>query len=195
MRADGPGRFEVTPPGKAAWLFLLALGLGTPLALLGALAVAGARDVFDAWPAGLATALLAAALGLAARRRSVTIEHGRLVVRAAMYTLRVPLAEIDGAQARLLDLAERTEWKPRLKTNALAMPGFSAGYFRAGGKRRLFCLLTDRRRVLVLAQRDGPHLLLSLQRPQALIDALARSQPRDDPSHPARTPQRDPAPR
>ena len=42
-----------------------------------------------------------------------------------------------------------------------------------GGTKTAFCLVTDRHRVLWLPQRDGKdQLLLSLQHPQGLLDAL-----------------------
>ena len=57
------------------------------------------------------------------------------------------------------------------------MPGFHAGRFRLREKfGKAFCLLTDRHRVLWLPLRDGKdQLLLSLEQPQALLDALKAS--------------------
>ena len=39
----------------------------------------------------------------------------------------------------------------------------------------MFALLTDRDRVLALPERDGRLLLLSLDNPQSLLDALQRA--------------------
>jgi len=56
----------------------------------------------------------------------------------------------------------------------MSMPGFHAGHFRLRGDfGKAFCLLTQRDRVLWLPLRDGKQqFLLSLERPQALLDAL-----------------------
>jgi hypothetical protein len=56
----------------------------------------------------------------------------------------------------------------------MSVIGFAAGHFRLREKfGKAFCLLTDRQRVLWLPLRDGKtQLLLSLERPQALLDAL-----------------------
>jgi D-alanyl-D-alanine carboxypeptidase len=47
--------------------------------------------------------------------------------------------------------------------------------FRLRDKRRASVLLTDLQRVLVLPRRDGSVLMLSLQRPEALLQALRRA--------------------
>ena len=118
--------------------------------------------------------LVVALLLLAMRRRSATLQDGILEIRAALYRKRVAVAELDLARARIVDLNERTELRPWLKSNGMSMPGFHAGHFRLRGDfGKAFCLLTQRRRVLWLPLRDGKQqLLLSLERPQALLDAL-----------------------
>ena len=76
-------------------------------------------------------------------------------------------------QAEVVDLARDRRYGIRFKTNGYAMPGFYSGHFRLG-RRQGFALVTDRSRVLVLPVRDGSALLLSLDRPQVLLDALRK---------------------
>ena len=64
-----------------------------------------------------------------------------------------------------MDLDERTELRPALKTFGMALPGFHAGWFLLRDRSRGFCLLTARRRVLILgAGVAGLWLLLSIFR-------------------------------
>jgi hypothetical protein len=118
--------------------------------------------------------LVLAFLLLAMRRRSVELRDGVLDVRATLYRKRVAVTELDLERARVVNLAERTELRPWLKSNGMSMPGFRAGHFRLRGDfGKAFCLLTQRERVLWLPLRDGKQqFLLSLERPQALLDAL-----------------------
>jgi hypothetical protein len=97
-----------------------------------------------------------------------------LDVRATLYRKRVPAAALDLGRARVVDLAERTELRPWLKSNGMSVPGFHAGHFRLRGDfGKAFCLLTQRQRVLWLPLREGKEqFLLSLEKPQALLDAL-----------------------
>lgn len=171
--------FAIVPPGKAAWSTLLALALIVPLgALTGIVVTTPTGEMEKILPAlvmalGI-SALVAVLLFLSLRRLRVNIEGERLVVRAAMYTRRVPLADLDTGAARVVDLDAASEWRPMLRMNGIGLPGASIGHFRGRPfRRKLFCALTSRQRVLVLPERGGERfVLLSLERPQALLEAL-----------------------
>jgi hypothetical protein len=170
-------QFQVTPLRGHARLFAIAIA-ALPLilivGLLPALPAAERRELVELWPVLAIALLLAPLLMLAMFRRAVLLEDGMLVVKAALHTRRVPLAALAPERARIVDLDERTGLRPLLKTWGMALPGFHAGWFRQReGLRKVFCLLTDRRRVLWLPVSGGPDLMLSLERPQALLDAIA----------------------
>lgn len=120
----------------------------------------------------IAVASIGSAISL--KRRRVQ-RHGQVLqVVAGLFSHRVPIDSIDLERARVVDLDERTELRPAIKTFGMALPGYSAGHFRLRQKLgKAFCLVTDRRRVLWLPLRDGKQqLLLSLEHPHALLDAL-----------------------
>ena len=117
-------------------------------------------------------------IALVFRRRRVSLGDGMLTVAAGLNTRRVATGELDLATARMVDLRERTELKPVLKLFGTRVPGLSMGHFRLRDRSRAFVLLTDSSRVLVLNERSGHRLLLSLDRPQALLDALLEAQRR-----------------
>ena len=117
-----------------------------------------------------------ALITLAFRRRRVSLGDGILTIAAGANTRRVATGELDLATARVVDLRERSELKPVLKLLGTRVPGLSMGHFRLRDRSRAFVLLTDASRVLVLNERSGRRLLLSLDRPQALLDALQATQ-------------------
>lgn len=171
-----PTVFAVPSPPAYAWLLLILLGGVIPVGLMiGMHAVKMPMNGEGlAWVAVLT---VLAGLLLSMRRRVVLLQDGVLEVRAAFYRKRVAVTELDVERARIVDLAERTELRPAVKTNGISMPGYHAGHFRIyRGLEKAFCLLTDRRRVLWLPLREGGQLLLSLERPQALLDALRTAQ-------------------
>ena len=176
MRAQAPQSFAVSPPSTLARMMLVLLGGALPLGIIGALWLTH-RPMHGALPALVVIPLVLVFLLLAMRRRSVALRDGVLEVRAALYRKRVAVAELDLERARIVSLEERTELRPWLKSNGMSMPGFHAGHFRLRGDfGKAFCLLTQRERVLWLPLRDGKQqLLLSLERSQALLDALRAS--------------------
>ena len=120
----------------------------------------------------IALATIACAAGL--KRRRVEFDGLVLHVVAGLFSRRVAVDRIDLERARIVNLEERTELHPAIKTFGMSLPGYQAGHFRLREKLgKAFCLVTDRRRVLWLPQRDGKdQLLISLEQPQVLLDTL-----------------------
>lgn len=160
--------FAVAPP-DLRWLILLpALGL-----LLGVVGIVfAAREEPRLWLMTIPMLLGVLLMSLMVRRRRVTLEDDRLRIAGGMNGRTVRVAEFDLAAARIVDLAEATTLRPMLKTFGTSMPGFHAGHFRLRDRSRAFLLITDRSKVLMLPERGGRRLLLSLEKPQALLDAL-----------------------
>lgn len=122
----------------------------------------------------LVIAVLGIGLGAAFFRRRVELADNVLDVRSTMYRRRVPVAQLRLDQAEVVDLQRDPRYGIRFKTNGYAMPGFYSGHFRLHGGAKGFALVTNRARVLALPVRDGSTLLLSLDRPQALLEALRK---------------------
>ena len=162
--------FEVVPPdGRMAWL-LPAIGLATALVGIALAAREEPRAWFLPAPIGLACGAIAWSL----QRRSVTIDGDTLRIAAGLNSATIPLDTLDRASAGIVDLEREPGLRPLFKTFGTSMPGYQAGHFRLRDRSRGLLLLTSRRKVLVLHERDGRRILLSLVRPQALIDALAK---------------------
>lgn len=166
--------FAVAPLRKSSRLFVIGMALLLPLGIMvGSLLLTG-PDNPKAWLMLLLPPAVFLIIGGAATRRAITLENGRLTIKAAFYTRRLNVSDIDLDQARVVDLNEHRELRPGLKTNGYALPGFSAGHFRGRDKRKVFCLVTHPK-ALNLPLRDGARILLSPERPQALLDALRRT--------------------
>jgi len=122
----------------------------------------------------LVIAVLGIGLGAAFFRRRVELDDNVLDVRSTMYRRRVPVAQLRLDQAEVVDLQRDRRYGIRVKTNGYSVPGFYSGHFRLHGGGKGFALVTDRARVLALPVSDGSTLLLSVDRPQALLDALRK---------------------
>lgn len=161
--------FAIVPPDLR--LVVVASGIGL---LVGVIAIGfAAREQPMVWLAAVVmTVVVVATTAGLVRRRHVVLDGDLLIIAGGVNTARVRTADLDIAAARILDLANDAALKPRLKTFGTAMPGYRAGHFRLRNRSRAFVLLTDTTKVLALPERSGRMLLLSLERPQALLDAL-----------------------
>lgn len=118
--------------------------------------------------------LMGIGLGWAFFRRRVELAGNVLDVRSTLYRRRTPVADLLLDQAEVADLSRDRRYGIRFKTNGYSMPGFYSGHFRLQGGGKGFALVTDRARTLVIPVRGGSTLLLSLERPQALLEALRK---------------------
>lgn len=118
--------------------------------------------------------LMGIGLGWAFFRRRVELAGNVLDVRSTLYRRRTPVADLLLDQAEVVDLSRDRRYGILFKTNGYSMPGFYSGHFRLQGGGKGFALVTDRARTLVIPVRGGSTLLLSLERPQALLEALRK---------------------
>lgn len=118
--------------------------------------------------------LMGVGLSWAFFRRRVELAGNVLDVRSTLYRRRTPVADLLLDQAEVVDLGRDRRYGIRFKTNGYSMPGFYSGHFRLQGGGKGFALVTDRARTLVIPVRGGSTLLLSLERPQALMEALRK---------------------
>ena len=173
-----PNEFELAPLQSMVWPLAILLMVVLPAVIVVAVTFGAQKQPL---PGGTMVTLFGALLLTTTmlallKRRRIVLEHGVLVVAATFYTRKTPVAALDLAHARIANLDEHTEFRPGLKINGYALPGFQAGHFRLRNRAKAFCLLTRQQRVLILPQRDGAYLLLSPEHPQALLDAVRQAQ-------------------
>ncbi len=164
--------FPLAPLGTAAHLSALAIMVLPILVIVVAITLGKIDD-----PKGIVimvSSVLVPTIGLILlmRRREVSFDGETVTIKASFYTRRLTRGEIDLEKARVVNLNERTDLRPLLRMSGFSLPGFHAGHYRTRDLTRAFCMLTARDRVLLLPERSGKLVLLSLERPQLLLDAL-----------------------
>ncbi|CAN5294562.1 hypothetical protein BH11PSE14_BH11PSE14_24040 [soil metagenome] len=169
-------RFEIVPPGKFTRMVpLLVGGLAPAIVLLGIAWTAAAQHrpltLRDVLPPVLVLPIAGVMMAASIYRRSIRVQDGSMAF-GMMPWRRVRVDALDLDAARVLDLNAHRELQPVSKIAGSGLPGFRSGLFRLRDRRRGQVLLTDWRRVLVLPKRDGGVILLSPERPDALLAAL-----------------------
>jgi hypothetical protein len=160
--------FEITPPDTR----LIAI---VPVSIMIGISVLIAIGAFPGpykWmllPLGFTAA---AAMVWMTHRRRVAIDDAVLRLVGGVNSRRVAIADLELERAQVVNLTTNPALKPVFRTFATAIPGYRAGHFRMRDRSRAFLIVTDAKQVLHLRERGGGHLLLSLERPQALLEAL-----------------------
>lgn len=174
MMAPLDPRLQLQPAPRRARAWLAALTIGLPLALVGG-------SLLLQQPQESATVLAYAVTVVvlvflifdrAMHRHRIALDGEVLEVVTTFYRRRLAVADLRLDQARVIDLAERTEFKPLLKTNGISLPGFDSGTFRLRNRSRAFVAIAGGPRVLWLPATCGYDLLLQPRQPQALLQHL-----------------------
>lgn len=179
---------QLEAPGGRAYLILFLLTVALPTLLVGLLPWLAA----DAPPAVAVIAsdslvmsrLLGAGLLLAItlsvyvgivllmRRHRLRMDATGLEVATTFYTRRLHWEQLRLDAARVVDIDERTELKPMLKSNGVAMPGFRSGWFRSRGFSRMLVATAGARRLLWVPTQEGYDLLLQPRKPAVALERM-----------------------
>jgi len=124
----------------------------------------------------LLVAVAAVLAWVAYSTRHSRVEVGTASIRLVgdLWGRSLPLRSLDLARARVLDLETAREYRPRRRTWGTGLGGYAAGWFRLASGERALVYLTDRRRVAYVPTNEGYALLLSVERPDAFLELLAR---------------------
>lgn len=179
-------RLQLVPPGSQPrlWMFGLCVLLPVLVTVAALLAVRGGDTRWDfaggdpvmvgAAIIGVESLLMSAIwalLGRAMCRHRLALSGDSLEVKTS-FSRMVPLSELKLDEARVIDLDERTEFKPGVKTNGYSVPGFHSGHFRLRNREKAFVAIAGERRALWLPTAHDAGLLLQLQQPDALLNRL-----------------------
>lgn len=173
--------FQLAPASTRArvglWLLAGVLPVGIAAGLFGYLAAQGSISPATALMAFGATVLPALIIGMAVskqmRRHRLVLRSDGLRLFTGAHRQRLSFTELDLEHARVLNLDEHLEFKPRLKTNGAFLPGFQAGWYRLrNGSRALVARAAGKRVLWIPTTRDFGLLLQPQQSPRALLQAL-----------------------
>lgn len=180
-------RLQLVAPGKQPrlWMFCLCVLLPVLVTIAALLAVKNGDTHWDfagGDPLTVGAAVVGAELLLmsalwalldkAMHRHGLTLSADSLEVKSSFYSRVVPLSELRLHEARVIDLDERTEFKPAAKSNGYAVPGFHSGHFRLRNREKAFVAIAGERRALWLPTVRDAGLLLQPQQPDALLNRL-----------------------
>lgn len=152
----------VVPGAVLLILCVRVLQQGTPAwlagsALLGPLLLLEILYIFLAWRI---------------RRAGVALNANAIGIDAGVSSRVIALQRLAPRGVREIDLTQRPDLRPLLRTFGIGLPGFTAGWYRLRNGRKALCLITDRTRVSMLEDETSLLYLLSLTDPAPLRRAL-----------------------
>ena len=105
-------------------------------------------------------------------RQQLRLRNDGLQVTSSFYRRTLPLASLQLDKARVLDLAEHIDYRPRRKRNGTALPGLKSGWYSLANGNRALVAIYNQDKVLWLPTSEGFDLLLQPHSAQVLLDHL-----------------------
>ena len=140
-------RFELVPPSSTAWVVTLSIVV-VCLALL----------------------LLFAYIAYSMRNVTVEVENDGLRIKGSLYGRFIPKEQIIKDGIRTLDLSVEREFKPRIRTNGIGLPGYKEGWFKLRNGKKALLFVTSN--TVVYVPTNNFAVMLSVKNPEIFVETL-----------------------
>lgn len=168
--------YEVAPLRKASIVMLAAIVGLLPLGVFVNFVFGEGELAWMSVLPGVMISLLPAALLIPAiMTREVRFDGEVLTVKAGFHTRNTRVADLDLDAAQIVDLHDAWRLRPLLRMFGFGLIGYRAGHFWTLGRKHVFALVTRFDRVLVLPERSGKLILVSIEHPEQLLQRLKRT--------------------
>lgn len=105
---------------------------------------------------------LFAFIGYSSRNVKFELSDQGLQIKGGLYGRFIPKEDIAGEQAKIIDFDTSPEYKPRIRTNGIGLPGYAAGWFKLQNDEKALLFVTDRSNVVYIPTRQDYSVLLSV---------------------------------
>ncbi len=95
-----------------------------------------------------------------------------LVISDRLYGRTISVESLVVEEAKRVDLSGVSEYRLRIRTNGVGLPGYRAGWFRLQSGEKALVFVTDLERVVYVPTREGYSVLLSVVAPEEFLEAL-----------------------
>ena len=113
-------------------------------------------------------------IGYSSRNASFEVSEQGLRIRGGLYGRFIPRGEIDAEAVKVIDLNIDSEYKPRIRTNGIGLPGYSEGWFKLKNNEKALLYVTDRSNVVYIPTRKDYSVLLSVREAEGFAGLIKR---------------------
>ena len=141
--------FGIFPASNAPFIFLVAIGIFFIL-LIGFFAF----------------------IGYSARNVIFNVSDEGLRIQGGIYGRFIPRNDIFIDDARVIDMNASQEYKPRFRTNGIALPGYSEGWFKLKNGEKALLFVTNRSNVVYIPTGKDYSVMLSAEDSEGLYESI-----------------------
>jgi hypothetical protein len=102
-------------------------------------------------------------IGYSSRHVSFEVNDQGLQISRAVYGRFIPREKIAADGVKVINLNIDAEYKPKLRTNGIGLPGYAEGWFKLKNNEKALLFLTDSSRVVYIPTNNNYSVLLSVR--------------------------------
>lgn len=108
--------------------------------------------------------------------KNVTFELSSKGIKISgdMYARFIPSASLMRDKARIIDVMKETGYRTSMRTNGIALPGYTSGWFRIRNGEKVLRFVTDTKAMIYIPTKDGYSLMISPQNPEEFLEDLKK---------------------
>ena len=111
-------------------------------------------------------------IGYSSRNVKFEVSDQGLRIRGAIYGRFIPKEDIAEENAEIINLDASPEYKPRIRTNGVGLPGYSEGWFKLNNNEKALLFVTDRSNVVYIPTRQDYSVLLSVSNSEEFYESI-----------------------
>jgi len=111
-------------------------------------------------------------IGYSARNTKFEVTDQGLRINGGIYGRFIHQEEIIGENVKIIDLNADPEYKPRIRTNGIGLPGYSEGWFKLKNNEKALLFVTDRSNVVYIPTKQDYSVLLSVSDPEEFYQSI-----------------------
>lgn len=104
--------------------------------------------------------------GYSSRNMKFVVSDRGLLIKGGIYGRFIPKEEIAVENVKIIDLNISPEYKPRIRTNGIGLPGYSEGWFRLKNNEKALLFVTSRSSIVYLPTKRNYSVMLSTGNPE-----------------------------
>ncbi len=105
-------------------------------------------------------------IGYSARNTRFEVSEQGLRIKGSIYGRFIPKDAISTEGIQIVNLDIQEQYKPRIRTNGTAIPGYAEGWFKLKNNEKALLFVTDRSNVVYIPTGQGYSVLLSVSHPE-----------------------------
>jgi hypothetical protein len=108
------------------------------------------------------------------RKVGIQAEDRQIRIRGDMYGRNITVSSLNLAMAKIVNLDEHRELRPKWRTNGIGLPGYQAGWFKLADGEKALLFVIDPKAVVYVPTDEGYALLVSVAEAPRFLASLKK---------------------